>query len=137
MEQTAERRARWMAPALLALGCMGCTAAWLVLAMTNGSQCSWMAVVAGVDAALLLRLARMPAGRARMFLAVAGCGAAIALASWGIAATEVGRSVGVLPWISALKLGPDFAWTLLGLANTPVDWAWLVAGLVVAGVLAR
>ena len=137
MEHTAERRARWMAPALLALGCLGCTAAWLVLAMANGSQCSWMAVVAGVDAALLLRLARMPAGRARMFLAVAGCGAAIALASWGIAATEVGRSVGVLPWISALTLGPDYAWTLLGLANTPVDLAWLLAGIVVAAVLGR
>ena len=137
MEHTAERRARWMAPALLVLGVLGCAAAWLLLALANGRQCSWMAVVAGVDAALLLRFSRMPAGPSRMLLAVAGSGATIALSSWGIAATQVGRSVGVLPWISALKLGPDYAWTLLGLANTPVDLALLLAGIVVAAVLGR
>ena len=32
MEHTAERRARWMAPALLVLGVLGCAAAWLLLA---------------------------------------------------------------------------------------------------------
>ena len=127
----------WLAWALLGLGTCGFAAAWITLAVFNGAQNSWMAVVAGVDAALLLRFSRMPAGPSRMLLAVAGSGATIALSSWGIAATQVGRSVGVLPWISALKLGPDYAWTLLGRANTPVDLAWLVAGIVVAAVLGR
>ena len=127
MAQPAERRARWLAPALLAIGVAGCAAAWILLALASGRQCSWMALLAGLDAALLLRFAR----------ALGATFATIAIASWGIAAAQVGRSVGVLPWLSAAKIGPEFAWTLLGLANTPVDWAWLVAGMVAAAVVAR
>lgn len=129
--------ARWFAPALLALGCTGCAAAWILLGVASGRQCSWMAVVAGVDAALLLRLAAMPRGPARMVVAMLGTAASIVLANWGIAATQLGRSIGVLPWASAAKLGPDHAWTVLSLANTPADLAWLAAGMVLAAVLAR
>ena len=137
MAQPAVRRARWLAPALLAIGVAGCAAAWILLALASGRQCSWMALLAGLDAALLLRFARAPGGNARMLLALGATFATIAIASWGIAAAQVGRSVGVLPWLSAAKIGPEFAWTLLGLANTPVDWAWLVAGMVAAAVVAR
>ena len=129
--------AHWLAPALLLVGCLGGAAAWILLALGSDAQCSWMAVLVGADAALLLRMARMPGGNARMLLAMAGTTAAIALASWGIAAAQVGRSVGVLPWLSAAKLGPAYAWTLLSLANTPADLAWLALGLLAAAVLAR
>jgi len=134
--QTA-RSSRWLAPALLALGCCGCAAAWLLLAIASGRQCGWMAAIAGLDAALLLRLAGMPRGPGRIAVGMLGAATTILFANWGIAATQLGRSVGVLPWTSALKLGPDHAWTLLSLANTPADLAWMVAGVMLAALLAR
>ena len=140
MERPFARPARpssWLAPALLAIGCAGCAAAWILLGVASGRQCSWMAIVAGLDAALLLRLAAMPRGPARMAIAVLGTGATILLANWGIAATQLGRSIGVLPWMSAVKLGPDYAWTVLSLANTPADLAWLAAGMALAALVGR
>ena len=131
------RTSRWLAPALLALGCAGCAAAWILIAVASGRQCGWMAIVAGLDAALLLRLAAMPRGRGRMAVAALGTAATIVLANWGIAATQLGRSIGVLPWSSALKLGPDHAWTVLSLANTPADLGWLAAGVVLGAIAAR
>lgn len=131
------RRARWLAPALLVLGSLGCAAAWILLALASGRQCSWMALLAGLDAAFLLRMARMPAGGHRLLIAMLGTGATIAIANWGIAAGQMGRAVGLLPWESALKLGPHHAWILSGLANTPADLAWLAAGLLLAAVAGR
>ena len=61
MNDTAVRRARWLAPALLALGSLGCAAAWILIALSTGRLCAWMALLAALDAAVLLRLARMPA----------------------------------------------------------------------------
>ena len=131
------RHPRWLAPALLAFGCAGCAAAWILFGVASGRQCGWMAIVAGLDAALLLRLAAMPRGPARMAVALLATAATIVVAQWGIAATELGRSIGVLPWVSATKLGLDHAWTVLSLANTPADLAWLAAGLVLGAVAAR
>ena len=131
------RASRWLAPALLAIGVAGCAAAWILLGVASGRQCSWMAIVAGLDAAMLLRLGAMPRGPARAAVAALATAATIAIANWGIAAAELGRSIGVLPWISAAKLGPDHAWTVLSLANTPADLAWLAAGLAIGTVLAR
>jgi len=135
MNHTAVRRARWLAPALLVLGSLGCAAAWIPLALSTGRPCSWLALLAAIDAAFLLRLARMPAGAARPAMAVLGTAATIVLAYWGIIASQIARTVGVLPWESALKLGPHHAWTLAGLATAPVDLAWLGSGLVLAAWL--
>ncbi|MEO5565770.1 MAG: hypothetical protein ABIR05_03825 [Luteimonas sp.] len=137
MTDTAVRRARWLAPALLTLGSLGCAAAWILLALASDRQCSAMALLAGLDAALLLRLAGMPRGRARMLLALLGTAAAIAVANWGIAAGQIGRVLGLLPWESALKLGANYAWTLVGLVNTPAELAWLAGGLLLAVIAAR
>lgn len=137
MTDIAVRRARWLAPALLVLGSLGCAAAWILLALASDRQCNWMALLAALDAAFLLRLARMPAGRARMLLAILGTGATIAAANWGIAAGQMGWAMGLLPWESVLKLGPHHAWILASLANTPTDLAWLAAGLLLATIAAR
>lgn len=130
------RPSRWLAPALLVLGSSGFAAAWILLALIRDRQCSWMAVLAAIDAALLLRLARTPAGWPRVLAAVAATAATIALANWGIAAAQVGRLLGLLPWESALRLGPRYAWTLAGLANRPADLAWLAAALLLAALAA-
>ena len=125
------------APALVALGSCGFAAAWILLAFVRDRQCSWMAVFAAIDAVLLLRLVRMPAGAWRMFAAVLATSVSIVLAYWGIAATQIGKLMGLLPWESAFKLGPRYAWTLAGLANQPADLAWLAAALLLAAIASR
>ena len=137
MTDLAERRARWIAPALLLIGSTGFAAAWVLVAFARDQQCSWMAVLAAVDAVVLLRIARLPSGVARMAFAVGATAFTIALANWGIAAAQIGRSVGLLPWESMMKLGAFHAWVLVNLANPPIDLLWLGASLVVAAVAAR
>ena len=128
---------RWMAPALLAIGSFGFAAAWILLAFARDRQCSWMALPAAIDAALLLRLARMPAGWTRAGLAVTATALTIVVANWGIAAAQIGRSMGMLPWESMLRLGPFYAWTLANLANLPGDLLWLAAALIVSVIASR
>ena len=126
-----------LATLLLAAGCTGFAAAWVLVAFARDQQCSWMALLAALDAVFLLRLARMPSGRARTALAVIGTGSTILLANWGIAAAQIGRSMGLLPWESLGKLGPFYAWTLANLANPPAELGWLAASLVLAGLASR
>jgi len=126
-----------MATALLLLGSLGIAAAWILLADARGSQTSWMAVIAAFDAAWLVRLARARPGLVRALAGTAATVLAIVLANWGIVASQLARPMGMLPWESALKLGPHHAYTLASLANSTVDLAWLGAAIVVAAVASR
>jgi hypothetical protein len=137
MDTQASPPSRWLAPLLLLLGSLGFAAAWVLLAFAQDRQCSWMALLAAVDAAVLLRLSRMGPGWPRAALAVASTAATIILANWGIAAAQMGRVMGLLPWESMTRLGPSFAWTLANLANPPVDLLWLAIALVLAALASR
>lgn len=137
MDTQAAPPPRWLAPILLLVGSLGFAAAWVLLAFARDRQCSWMALLAAIDAAVLLRLSRMQAGWPRAALAVASTGATIVLANWGIAAAQMGRVMGLLPWESMTRLGPSFAWTLANLANPPIDLLWLALALVLAALASR
>ncbi len=128
---------RGFALALLLLGSCGFAAAWVLLAIARDGQHNWMALLAALDAALLLRLARMPAGWRRAAWGVATTAVVIGLANWGIAAAQMGKVMGLLPWDSALKLGPHHAWTLIQLANDSADLAWLGAAVILAAIASR
>ena len=132
------RDRRWpLAIALLLLGSIGIAAVWILVADARNAQSSWMAVVAALDAAWILHLVRVRSGALRALAGVTATALAILVASFGIVAAQLARPMGMLPWESALKLGPQHAWTLAKLANGPADVAWLVAGLVIAVVLTR
>lgn len=137
MPPTPTTRVPLTALLLLLIGSAGMAAAWTLYAYARDQQASWIAVIAAIDAIVLLRLGRMPAGWPRALCAVLGTILAIALANWMIAAAQVGRSVGLLPWESLQRLGADYAWTLVTLANPPQQLAWLLAALVVAAVAGR
>ena len=122
---------------LLVLGCLGFAAAWVLLARFLESQVSWLAPLAALDVIWMLQLGRIRPGWPRTLLAVGSTVAIIALANWGIAATEIGRSMGLLPWESALRLGPDYARELIVLANRRADLVWYAIAVVLAGVFAR
>jgi hypothetical protein len=131
------RRFPWFAIALAALGSAGVAAAWVAASLLSGSQCAWMAVVAALDAAWLLRLAGAPRGGKRVAVAVLATLVAIVLANWGIVSAHLAGMMGLGFVDTALRLGPSLAWTLSALANTGGDLAWLAAGIVVAFVAAR
>jgi hypothetical protein len=122
---------------VLLLACAGAAAAWTLLALALDRQIGWMAVLAALDAALVLRFVRMSAGPARMALAVAGTVLAIVLANWWIAGGQMGALVGLPPWDAIPRLGPAHAWTLLGLANGAAELAWYAVALALAAVIAR
>ncbi len=119
------------------LGCLGFAAAWVLLARLLQSQASWLSPLAALDVLWMLHLGRAKPGRRTHGRGHGSTLAIIASANWGIAATEIGRSMGLLPWESALRLGRSYAWELIRLANTELDIAWYVVGVVLAGVLAR
>lgn len=134
---TASNRLSPMRLLLPVLGCLGFAAAWVLLARLLQSQASWLAPLAALDVVWMMQLGRVRSGWPRITLSMISTLWIIALANWGIAATEIGRSMGLLPWESALRLGPDYAWELIQLANTHADLAWYAVGLVLVGVLAR
>lgn len=130
-------RSAWLAPPLAFAGSVGIAAAWVLCALAFDRHCGWMAVVAAIDAALLLRFAGLRGGPARIGWALAATALAIALANWGAVATRVGRTFGLLPIESLDRMGAGFAWTLVQLVNGPVELAWMAAAAVVAVVLAK
>jgi hypothetical protein len=131
------RHFSWFAIALAVLGSAGIAAAWIAAALLTQSQCAWMAVIAALDAAWLLRLGGAPRGNARMVVGVVSTVVAIGLAHWGIVSAHLAGMMGMGFLDTASRLGPSLAWTLSTLANTPVDLAWLAAGLVVAAFASR
>jgi hypothetical protein len=137
MPVSAARRLSPAAIGLLLLATAGIAAFWALVSLVTGKQCSWIAMMAAGDAALILRMMRTPSGSMRAGLALVSTAMAIALANWWIAAGQIGRSLGLMPWDSSLRLGTDYAWTLATLANHPGDLAWLVGALLFAAIAGR
>lgn len=137
MQIPAGQRLSPVAIGLLLLASAGIAAAWALLALVTGRQSSWMALAAAGDAIVVLRLLRVRPGMARAGTALAATVLAAALANWWIAAGQIGRSLGLLPWDSSLRLGADYAWTLASLANRPADLAWIAAALLLALIAGR
>jgi hypothetical protein len=127
----------WLALAALGLGVLGMSALWLAISWTLGSPCVWLAPVAALDMALMLRMGGAPAGRRRASLAVAGTLATVAISAWMIAATQMGRLLGLSPLESAQRLGPVLAGELTRHATSPWDLAWLGLAVALAWRLGR
>ena len=127
----------WFALFLLALGCAGFAAAWTAVAMLSAAQCAWMAPLAALDAAWLLRLGGAKPGLARMGFGISATVVTILLANWSIVAANLAGMMGLDFLGSALRLGPSLAWTLSALANGVGEVAWMVAALVLAAISSR
>lgn len=131
------QRTNWLSWLLLLLGVGGFAAVWVIVALFSDAQSSWMAILAALDVAMLLRLGCWPAGQRRAALGVAATATTILVANWGITSGQLGAVLGLPPWDSALKLGFNHAWTLAQLANGVGDVLWLGGALVVAALTAR
>lgn len=127
----------WLWPLLLLLGCLTITIAWMLVALSTGRQNGWFAVVAALNAALMLRMGGMARGVWRALIGMVAALLVIVAANWSIASAYIGGSMGLTPWESALKMGPHYAWTLAGLANDAADRVWMGVALVVAALASR
>ena len=132
MTSSPPRKPRWFAAPLLALGALGFAAAWIVVALRYDRQLAWLAPLAAADMVLLLAAAGHVPGRLRAVWAVLATLATLGFATFGIIAGQVGLGMGLRPWESALKLGPDYARELARLALGPLELGWFALGLVVA-----
>lgn len=131
------RTHHWLWPLLLLLGSTTLTIAWLLVALSTRTQAGWMAVLAALEAAWMLRLGTFRAGTARVAIAVLATVLIAAAANWAIASAHIGGPMGLTPWESALRMGPELAWTLGKLANGTAEALWLVIALGVAWRAAR
>ncbi|WP_295363479.1 hypothetical protein [Arenimonas sp.] len=133
-----ETRAGWLLPALAWLaGVGGMVALWLAVFLSVRSVSGWLALLAALDLALLLRLSGQPAGPARAWAAVAGTALAIVLSYWFVAAMIMGLPLGLRPLDAASRIGPVLAGELIRHATSAWDIAWAALALPLAWRLAR
>lgn len=125
----ASRRRRGVALALLVAAWPLMVALWVAVALAMGAPAAWMGIVVVADASVLLSLLRWPAGLARTALAVAFLLSAAAASLWVVAAGIVGPAFGLLPWESALRLGPVLFEAISAPWWTAGNAAWLAAAL--------
>lgn len=118
-------------------GVLGMVAIWTAVSLALRSPAGWLALVAAVDLALLMRLSGMPAGPRRAWAATAGTAVAIALGYWFQAAVGMGLLLGLQPMESAMRLGPVLAWDLVRLGSSGWDLLWALLALPLAWRLAR
>jgi len=134
---TAFSRLNWLpAAGLLLLGTLGFAAAWILLGNYQNSLCTPMTVLAALDAVLLLYLAKMRGRTLRVALALLVTAGAALIAIGALISTRIGLQLGLLPWEAFQRLGMGSARLMLEMSLDRVDLAWLLAGLVIAVVLA-
>ncbi|KAB7765171.1 hypothetical protein [Xanthomonas maliensis] len=131
------RTVHWLWPPLLLLGAVTALIAWMLVALALGRMAGWMALLVALEVNWMLRLGTLRAGTLRSVVAVSTTMAIAIGANWGIASAQLGGSLGLDPWTSALKMGPMLAWTLLQLATSGVDLACYAGALVLAWWLSR
>ena len=127
----------WLLPAVAVVaGILGTDAVWVALSVFSGQPCSWIAPIAALDLALLMRFAGAPAGPARVVVAVVATALAVLLAQWLIVATQMGIALGLQPVDSALRLGPALAMQFWRLSLDRADLGWMLSALPLAAYFA-
>ncbi len=107
----------------------GVAAIWAGVGTILRGPVAWMALLVALDAALLLRLAGMPAGRERAAFGVAIVAATIIAGGYLYAAAQVGLVLGLRPSESVLRMSPGLAWLYLRANVGALDALWLAAGV--------
>lgn len=131
------RRARTTSWLLLASSVGVLVVMWVLLSLHTGRQHAWMALVAGLDIAWVLRFGGWRRGHGRGSMAIGATALVAILAQWGIIAGHIGSQMGLGPLASSFKLGFHHAWFMAQLANDPWDWSIMGAGLLLAFLAAR
>ncbi len=126
-----------LALAACAVAIVGVAAVWAGVSLITRTQCAWMAPVAALDAALLLRLATMPAGRVRVALALAVTLLTIVAANFLVASAQIGVSMGLRPVEAVSRMSLELAALHAQFNNGWIEAGWYALALVLAWRCAR
>lgn len=116
---------------------LGLAAVWAGVSVHFRSPCSWMLVVVAVDAALLLRLAGLPAGRVRLLLTAVVTVLTVIAAALLVSAAQIGLGMGLPPNEALPALSPGLVWLYLQAQLGWLDALWLLPAAAFGGWLAR
>jgi hypothetical protein len=139
---TPERKPPTLAATVLAwltslVAIAGVAAIWAGVSLATASNVGWMALVAGADAALLLRLAGYPAGVDRALMALIVTLATAAFGGFLIATSKIGLAMGLRPAEAIGRMSLDLAWLYVEANAGWTELGWLAAGCVLAWRLGR
>jgi hypothetical protein len=115
----------------------GMSAVWAGMAALSGGNASWMALVAALDSALLLRLAGHPPGPRRAALGVGITAVTIACSAILVAAAKIGMVVGLKPMAALSRISIEMVPLWLGGQLGWMDALWVTVGLFLAWFSAR
>lgn len=128
---------RALALTACAVAVIGVAAVWGGLSLLLPGPCAWMAVIAALDAALLLRLAVWPPGPVRGALALAVTAATVAVAGHFVATAQIGRALGLRPFEALPRMSTDLALLYVQSNSGWVELVWVAVALVLAWRCAR
>lgn len=115
----------------------GIAAIWAGVSLALRGPCGWMALVAAIDAALLLRLAGLAAGRYRAGVAVTTTVLSILAGIFVVGSVNIGVGFAILPHQALWLTGPQLAWTWWQLNTGAWEVLLAVLALPLAWKLAR
>ena len=115
----------------------GVAAVWAGLSVILHGHHAWIAIVAALDAVLLLRLANWPRGTVRAAIAAGVTVLTILLAQYFIATAQIGVAMGLRPYESLPLMSLDLAWLYAQHNHGPVEWACYAIAVATAWWLSR
>lgn len=124
-------------PALLLLGASVVVLGWATLTALTGRQAGVLAIVAGIEAAVMLRLGGMRPGRWRAVAAVSSTVTMVLVANWLISASLIGQMMGHSMFEAAWRIGPTLALSYSFVRQDLLTWVMLGIGAAAAWWLAR
>ena len=126
-----------LALAACAVAILGVAAVWAGASVLLKGMGAGFAIVAALDAVLLLNLANWPRGTRRATVAVTVTLLTILVAQYFVATANIGVVMGLRPYESLPLMSLDLAW-LYAVNNTgPFEWACYAIALAVAWAMAR
>jgi hypothetical protein len=115
----------------------GVGAIWAGVSLIAGNNAGWMALIAALDAALLLRLSGYPGGSERAFFAVMITLATSAFAGYLIATARIGMAMGLRPADAIGRMSLELGWLYVESNSGWVELGWLAAACALAWRLGR
>lgn len=120
-----------------AVAVLGVAAVWAGASVLLRASTPWLAIVAALDAILLLRLANWPRGPSRTALAVGVTVATIVVAQYFVATAQIGVVMGLRPFESLPLMSGELAWLYAQHNTGPFEWVCYVIAALMAWAMSR